>query len=76
MDAITVPKKEYQRLMEKALRYEFLAGVIRARENIFAPPPTRSVKEVIKSFQATNLYTPSFLKSLEKGLKRSSYFRS
>lgn len=75
MDTITIPKKQYQKLLEKALRYEYLQKIIKEREDIFASPPTREVKEVIKAFRETKLYTPQFLKSLEKGLKRSSYFR-
>lgn len=75
MNTITLPKKEYQVLMEKALRYEYLANIIKAKENIFAPPPTRNVKEAIKEFRATKLYNGKFLKALEKGLKRSSYFK-
>jgi len=75
MSTITIPKKEYQKLIEKALRYEYLAEIIKEERDIFTPPPTRNIKEVIKSFRATKLYNPSFLKSLERGLKRSSYFR-
>jgi len=72
---ITISKKEYQRLLEKALRYEYLRQILKEKEDIFAPPPTRRIKEIIKSFRETKLYSPQFLKSLEKGLKRSSYFK-
>lgn len=75
MDTVTLPRKEYQSLTERALRYDYLAEIVKTRENIFAPPPTRDAKEVIKDFQATGLHNKSFLKSLEKGLRRSSYFR-
>ena len=76
MDTITLPQKEYQKLLEKAFRYDYLTELVKDRENIFTSPPTRSVKEAIKSFRATKLYSPDFLRSLAKGLKRSSYFRS
>lgn len=75
MDTVTIPKTEYQRLVERAFRYEYLANIVRKKENIFAPPPTKNIKEVIESFQATGMYSPAFLKSLERGLNRSSYFR-
>ncbi|MFQ6049596.1 MAG: hypothetical protein ACE5J0_00970 [Candidatus Paceibacterales bacterium] len=75
METITISKKQYQRLLEKALRYEYLQKIIKEKGDIFAPPPTRNGKEVIKAFQKTNLYSSQFLKSLEKGLKRSSYFK-
>lgn len=75
MSTITVPKKEYQKLIEKALRYEYLVKIIKEEKDIFAPPPIRNIKEIIKEFRGTKLYSPSFLQSLEKGLKRSSYFR-
>jgi len=74
MDTITLPKKEYQSLVERAFRYEYLANLVKKKESLFAAPPTKDVKEVIRDFRATNLYTPEFLRSLEKGLKRSSYF--
>ena len=70
---ISIPKNEYHRLVEKALRYDYLHQLL--EENLFASPPTRSVKKVIESFEKTGLYNKNFLRSLEKGLKRSSYFR-
>lgn len=70
MATITLPKKEYHQLVEKALRYDYLRQLL--EEDIFSPPPTRSVKKVIDSFTKTGLYSKEFLKDLEKGLKRSS----
>lgn len=75
MKTITIPKTEYQRLTEKALRYEYLARIVKEKEDMFAVPPTRNIKEIIESFRATKLYSQDFLKSLENGLKLSSYFR-
>jgi len=72
MAAVTIPKKEYQELLEKALRYEYLRQIIEG--DLFVPPPARKVKEIIKSFKETGQYNQKFLKSLERGLKRSSYF--
>lgn len=75
METITVPKTEYQKLIEKALRYEYWARIVKEKENIFASPPTGNIKETIKKFKAPGLYSLAFLKSVEKGLKHSSYFR-
>ncbi len=73
MVTITIPKKEYHRLTEKAFRYDYLRQLL--EEDIFSCPPTKNVKKVIESFRGTGLYKKNFLRSLEKGLKRSSYFR-
>lgn len=74
MSTITISKTQYQKLLEKALRYDYLESVVKQKEDIFASPPTRDIKEIITSFRATGHYSAAFLKSLEKGLKRSSYF--
>jgi len=74
-NVITIHEKEYQKLLERALRYEYLLQILKEKEDIFASPPTRNIKEIIKSFRETKLYSPKFLRSLEKGLKRSSYFK-
>ena len=68
-----IQKKEYRQLVEKALRYDYLRQIL--EEDIFASPLTRNVKKVIESFNKTGLYNKRFLKSLEKGLERFSYFR-
>lgn len=73
MDTVVISKKEYQELFEKKLRYEYLCQII--EEDFFAPPPAKSVEEIIKTFRQTKLYKQEFLKSLEKGLRRSSYFK-
>lgn len=73
MDRITIAKNEYERLIEAKLKYEYLRQVI--EEDIFSPPPIKNIKEVVKAFKETGEYNSEFLKSLERGLKRSSYFR-
>ena len=73
MANVTIPKKEYQRLLDRALRYEYLRQILEG--DIFTSPSTRNIKRVIKEFRATKLYNEEFLKSLAKGLKRSSYFK-
>lgn len=74
MVTITIPKKEYRDLVEKKVRYEQLRQIIEG--DLFASPPTRSTKEILAGFKATKKYSAKFLKSLEKGLGRSSYFRA
>lgn len=74
MPTITIPKKEYRELLEVKLRYQRLKQVV--EEDIFAPPPTRKVKDVLQAFVATKKYNKNFLESLERGLKRSSYFHA
>ncbi len=74
MVTVTIPKKEYQRLAEKAMRYEYLRQIL--EEDIFVSPPTKNQKEIIKEFKKSGLYNQKFLKSLDKGLGRSSYFRA
>ncbi|MBI5676159.1 MAG: hypothetical protein HZC48_10105 [Nitrospirae bacterium] len=73
MQTVTISKKEYEELIEKKLRYEYLHQII--EEDIFSPPPTKETKKIIDAFQKTGLYNQEFLVSLEKGLKRSSYFK-
>ena len=74
MVTVTIPKKEYQSLAEKALRYEYLRQLL--EEDIFAAPPTRNSGDIVKEFKKSKIYGKGFLKSLERGLGRSSYFRA
>ncbi|MBU2578663.1 hypothetical protein KKA09_00905 [Patescibacteria group bacterium] len=76
METITLLKKEYQELLEKAFRYQYLKKIIEEKQDIFSSPPNQNIKEIIEDFQRTKLYSSKFLKSLEKGLKRSSYFQT
>ena len=73
MVTITIPKREYQGLLEKALRYEYFRQII--QEDIFTSPPVRDAEKVVQEFKETNLYIQKFLNSLKQGLKRSSYFK-
>lgn len=73
MVTVTIPKKEYQRLSERAMRYEYLRQIL--EEDIFVCPPTKNAKEVIGEFKKSGLYNQKFVKSLERGLGWSSYFR-
>ena len=73
MSTITIPQKEYRELVEKKIRYERLREAV--EEDIFTPPPTKQVGEILSAFRATGKYSRKFLQSLEKGLRRSSYFK-
>ena len=73
MNVITIPKKEYQKLVETKLRYEYLRRTM--EEDIFASPPKKNIRDVLGGFKVVKKYNQKFLGSLENGLKRSSYFR-
>ncbi|MGB2762455.1 MAG: hypothetical protein WBC21_02840 [Minisyncoccales bacterium] len=72
MATITIPKKEYQQLLENALRYQYIRHLM--EEDIFVSPPVRDIEKMVQKFKETNLYSQKFLNSLKRGLKRSSYF--
>lgn len=74
MQTVTIAKNEYRELLDKKLRYEYLRQIMLAQD-IFKVPPTRKVKDITRDFKATGKYSQKFIASLEKGLKRSSYFR-
>lgn len=74
MSTITIPKKEYQDLLEKKMRYERLRQAL--EEDIFTPPPTKNKKAILWAFKAEKRYNSKFIQSLKRGLERSSYFRA
>lgn len=74
MSTVTIPKKEYQSLLDAKLRYEYARRVL--EDDLFSPPPTRKAATVMKAFRAVKKYNHNFLARLEKGLKRSSHFRA
>lgn len=67
MATITIAKQEYETLKRQAKAYRALSA--RLFELVVNDP----VEEVIKDFAETHLYTQGFLKSLEQGLRQSSY---
>lgn len=73
MVTVTIPQKQYKELVDAKLRYEYLRQIF--DKDFFASPPIQSRKEIIRTFRDTKKYNTRFLKSLEKGLQRSSYFR-
>lgn len=73
MNTITIPKKEYKNLLDARLRYEYVRHIL--TEDLFSPPPTKKRAEVTRALRTTGKYAAPFLKSVAKGLKRSSYFQ-
>ena len=71
-EPVTLARSEYEDLLDKKMRFEFLRYAF--EEDIFSPPPTRNVNEIVDSFKETGKYSKKFIDSLEHGLKRSSYF--
>ncbi len=69
---VSLPKAEYQRLRQIAERYELARKLFEVE--FFAPPPVKNIREIVGSFRKTGLYREAFLKSLERGLRESSYF--
>lgn len=74
MNTVTLTRKEYEKLVEAKLRYDYMRSTL--EHGIASPPPVRSSKVILKNFRATKLYNKKFLKALEGGLRRSSFFRS
>ncbi len=73
MTTITISKKEYHELLDRALRYQYLSSLF--NEDIFASPPEKRINLIMKKFHSSKQYKREFLQSLERGLKRSLYFQ-
>ena len=74
MKSITIPKIEYEVLRARATAYD---RVVSALESTFTlTPPERSKKKIVAEFKKTNRYSKEFVAALERGLARSSYFKS
>ena len=69
---ISIPKAEYERLHQMASQFELVQNIF--LQTFFAEPPTKNIPTVINEFKKTKKYRPAFLKSLESGLRSSSYF--
>ena len=70
--SISLTKSEYTDLKSRADAYDRIISL--ARKEISVTPPERSTKKVIAEFKKTDTYSQEFLKSLEHGLRRSSFF--
>lgn len=72
MVTITLPKIKYLDLKKRAEAFDkMIAGI---SPSFFFTPVEKSRKRIISDFSKTKLYSKEFLKDLEKGLKRSSFF--
>jgi hypothetical protein len=70
MAKVTIPKEEYKKLQKQSRAYRKLAA--RLFELLIKDP----VREVVKDFRDTGLYSKEFLVDLESGLRKSSYAKS
>ncbi|MDP3792608.1 MAG: hypothetical protein Q8Q89_02660 [bacterium] len=76
METVTIPKTEYTKLKRYSSAYLKIASkIVEVEREVFSSPPIRNIGRVTKSFKETNKYSRDFMKSLGKGLKRSSFFR-
>ena len=73
MVTVTIPKRGYEKLLDAQLRYQRLREVL--EDDLFSPPPTRKRKDILYAFETSGKYSQAFLKSLSRGLARSSYFK-
>jgi len=73
MSTVTIPSTKYKELKTKADAYEQIARFFEA--SFFSSPPKKSASKIIGEFKKTKKYNSKFLKSLEKGLVRSLYFK-
>ncbi len=73
MTTITLPKVRYRELKRKAHAYDSILRFIEG--DFFSPPPIRSTRRILSEFEKIGKYKKEFLKSLGKGLMRSSYFK-
>jgi hypothetical protein len=72
MAMVTLRKTEYLNLRERAEAFDRMVAVV--NPSFFFAPQEKSRKKIISEFSKTKLYNKEFLKDLERGLKRSSFF--
>ncbi|KKR78440.1 MAG: hypothetical protein UU24_C0037G0012 [Candidatus Nomurabacteria bacterium GW2011_GWA2_40_9] len=72
MSTVTLPKIEYMSLKTRAEAFDKMVAHI--NPNFFFVPTEKSRKKIISEFSQTKLYNKKFLKSLNNGLERSTFF--
>lgn len=72
MNTVTITKTQYEALKKRANAYERIISA--ARSELFVPPPTRNARATMNALRKTGKYNESFLKSLERGLRESTFF--
>ena len=74
MASVTISKAEYTDLKARATAYERM--ILAAQGAFSLVPPERSKKKIVAAFKKTGKYNKEFLASLERGLGRSTQFKS
>jgi hypothetical protein len=70
MQTITIPKTQYQQILQQAKAYQKLAS------SFFADKLKNSVDDVVNDFEKIGIYSKEFLEDLQSGLEKSSYLKS
>ncbi|GEM_PF-3201084 len=71
MSDIILSKTEYDILKKQALAYQKFAA--RFFESLLV---VNSIRDVVRDFQRTGLYTEEFIQDLQEGLSDSSYLQN
>lgn len=69
---VNITKSEYNDLKSRADAYDRIISL--AQREVAFTPTERSAKKVLAEFKKADKYSENFLKSLEQGLKRSTFF--
>ena len=72
MGTITLARSKYEVMKKRAEAYERILSIL--EEDLFTPPPFRSRDKIVSEFRKTGLYSLKFIETLEKSLRRSSFF--
>lgn len=71
---VTITKEKYEKLRQKAERFEVIQKLAFNDQELFREPATKNIPEIIRGMEKTKRYSKAFLKSLASGLKKSDYF--
>ncbi|HAS84516.1 MAG TPA: hypothetical protein DCS23_00360 [Candidatus Yonathbacteria bacterium] len=71
-NTISLSKTEYVDLTSRAKAYDMIVSLV--QKEVSFVPPVRSTKKIISELKKTERYSQDFLKSVEKGFKRSTHF--
>ncbi len=73
-DLVKIPRREHERLRHIEASFESLQKIFFSTTE-FIQPPIKDPAKIIGEMKKTKRYSSVFLKSLERGLKESAYFR-
>lgn len=71
-NTISLTKTEYVDLTSRAKAYDMIISLV--QKEVAFVPPTKSTKKIISELKKTEQYSQDFLKSVERGFKRSAHF--